>query len=363
MTVMSAPAKRNDPPRQVPERILFVRLSALGDLVFASPLIASARQAYPKAHLAWLVQPEWAPVLEHHPALDEVIVWPLLRWRRLLARGRLLALGREVLRAVHGLRAGRFDLALDVQGLLKSALPVWLSGAPRRIGLATREGGASLMTQVIDRGPDAHWISSEYRHLADSLGWPVQSFQLALYPGPAARADAEALLDAHDVMAGYIVLCPFTTRPQKHWLEQRWGLLARRLQASTGLRCLILGGPGDRDAAARIASQAGTAAVPLAGATSLLSAAALIRRAALLVGVDTGLSHMGIAFDRPTLLLFGSTCPYTETGRPNARVLYHPRGCSPCRRRPTCGGAFSCMRDIDVAEVAAAATELLAAPA
>lgn len=362
MTAEVTSAKEADQGRPRPQRILFVRLSALGDLVFASPLIASARQAYPEAHLAWLVQPEWAPVLAHHPALDEVIDWPLARWRRLLARGQLLALGREVLQAVRGLRARRFDWALDVQGLLKSALPVWLSGAPTRIGLATREGGAALMTQVVDRGSNHHQISSEYRHLADRLGWPTQRFQLALYPGSGACADADALLGAHRIGAGYIVLCPFTTRPQKHWLEPRWGLLARRLRRQTGLPCLILGGPNDRDAAARIAAQAEGAAVPLAGATSLLSAAALIHRAALLIGVDTGLSHMGVAFARPTLLLFGSTCPYTETGRANARVLYHARPCSPCRRRPTCDGAFSCMRDIEVAEVTVAAAQLLSAP-
>ena len=66
-----------------PRRVLLVRLSAIGDLVFASPLIASARHRYPNAHLAWLVQPECAPMLRHHPDLDEIIEWPLGRWRRL----------------------------------------------------------------------------------------------------------------------------------------------------------------------------------------------------------------------------------------------------------------------------------------
>jgi heptosyltransferase-1 len=69
---------------------------------------------------------------------------------------------------------------------------------------------------------------------------------------------------------------------------------------------------------------------------------------------------MGIAFNRPSVLLFGSTCPYTETGNANARVLYHPRPCSPCRRRPTCDGAFSCMRDIEVDEVISTLVELRA---
>jgi len=97
----------------------------------------------------------------------------------------------------------------------------------------------------------------------------------------------------------------------------------------------------------------------LVGGTSLLTAAALIKQARVLVGVDTGLSHMGIAFERPSVLLFGSTCPYTETGSARARVLYHRRDCSPCRRRPTCAGAFSCMREIEVDEVMITLAELL----
>jgi heptosyltransferase-1 len=118
-----------------------------------------------------------------------------------------------------------------------------------------------------------------------------------------------------------------------------------------GLPVAVLGGPGDREAAALIAADAAGAAVALAGRTSLLEAAALIERSRALVGVDTGLGHMGIAFKRPTLLLFGSTCPYTDTGRAEARVLYHAMECSPCKRRPTCGGVYHCMRAIGVDDV------------
>jgi heptosyltransferase-1 len=113
----------------------------------------------------------------------------------------------------------------------------------------------------------------------------------------------------------------------------------------------MLGGPVDRGAAGRIRASGGPRLIDLAGETSLLQAAALIDRSALLVGVDTGLSHLGIAYGRPSLLLFGSTCPYLDTSRANARVLYHPLPCSPCRRTPTCNGEFTCMQSIAVNEV------------
>jgi heptosyltransferase-1 len=158
------------------------------------------------------------------------------------------------------------------------------------------------------------------------------------------------------------VICPFTTRPQKHWFEERWAELAGRLTADLGLPVVMLGGPADREAAARIRAQAGEGLIDLAGGTGLLEAAATIARASLVVAVDTGLGHMGIAFGRPSLLLFGSTCPYRDTTHANARVLYHPLPCSPCRRRPTCGGELTCMKLIAVDEVVSAAREVMSSP-
>lgn len=185
---------------------------------------------------------------------------------------------------------------------------------------------------------------------------------MALVSGEEDRAFARDLIARQGWGAGYVVICPFTTRPQKHWFEERWADLAARLHQELGLPVLMLGGPADREAAARIAQRTATVGpglTDLAGGTSLLQAAALIEASRLVIGVDTGLSHMGIAFGRPTLLLFGSTRPYLDTGRANARVLYHPLTCSPCKRRPTCGGSYDCMRRIGVDEVLSAARDLL----
>lgn len=337
------------------QRILVVRLSAIGDIVFASPMVAALRRAYPQAHIAWLAQPECAPLLRHHPGLDEVITWPYREWQDLWRQRRWATLARGVQGFRKDLAAHRFDLALDLQGLLKSGVLTWLSRARERVGLGSREGSQWLMTQVVPRGGDPDRIGSEYLYLAERLGLPVADFQMAVHYSAAEAGRAEDLIQAHGLAAGYAVICPFTTRPQKHWLPQRWGDLARRLRAELDLRPVMLGGPADRLAAAEIRAQAGTGLVDLVGQTSLLEAAALIQPAALVVAVDTGLGHMGIAFARPSLLLFGSTCPYRDTTRHNARVLYHRLPCSPCKRRPTCGGAFTCMRLIEVDEVLAAA--------
>lgn len=351
------------PPQ--PQRILLVRLSAIGDLVFASPLIDSFRAAYPRAYLAWLVQPGCAPLLRAHPGLDAVIEWPQPRLRALLAQGQWRALIQALSAQRHRLHARRFDLAVDVQGLLKSALPTRLSGASQRIGLDSREGSGWLMTQVIRTPSPDPRIGSEYRVLAEALKLPLGDFAMRVEPGETARAQAEAMIAQAGLHAGFALLCPFTTRAQKHWFEDRWIDLARQLrqppdEGGLGLPVRMLGAPADRKAAARLAQAAGEPLDIWVGATSLPLAMALIERARLVIGVDTGLSHMGLAARRPTVLLFGATRPYLDTGRPEARVLYHPRACSPCRRRPSCNGRFDCMGDIESEQVLAAARSALA---
>ncbi|MCC6208703.1 MAG: glycosyltransferase family 9 protein [Gammaproteobacteria bacterium] len=333
---------------QSPSRILIIRLSAIGDIVMASPLIKTLRRSYPNARLSWLAEPAAAGLLRDNPDLDEVIVWPRAEWRALWNARRYHAWWSAVRDFVRVLRRRRFDLVLDVQGLLKSAAWARLSGAPVRIGLGSREGGALLMTQVIARPRSDARIGSEYLHLARELGLDSGDFAMDIALG----ADDEAFARARAAETGpYAVLCPFTTRPQKHWFEERWPELAEQLRARFGLTPVLLGGPDAREAAARM-QQACPALRSQVGGTTLTQSAALIKHARCLIGVDTGLTHMGIAFNVPTVALFGSTRPYLDTTRANARVLYHRLECSPCRRHPTCGGAYTCMRLIEVNEVA-----------
>ncbi len=329
--------------------ILIVRLSAIGDIVFATPLIHALRSRYPEARLSWLVQPESAALLACHPELDEVIVWPRGEWSRLWRERRYRALWREVRAFRRELRRRRFDQALDVQSLMKSGFLTWLSGARERIGLGSREGSQWLMTRVIARGGEPKRIGSEYLDFAQRLGLPSENFEMRIGLSDDDLRYAEGIVETHRLAPGFVVICPFTTRPQKHWFPDAWRQLAGRIQERWGLPVVMLGGPGDREAAAEIA--AGLPLVNLAGETRLRQAAAVIARSELLVGVDTGLTHMGIALNRPTLCLFGSTRPYLDTTHANARVIYHALPCSPCKRRPTCQGRFDCMRSITPDEV------------
>lgn len=336
--------------------MLLVRLGARGDVVFASPLVRALRRRHPGARIVWVVEPASADLVRHHPEVDEVVVWPRPEWAALLRRGRVGALFRAVRSFRSRLRAEGADLALDLHGLARSAWVARLSGATEVVGLGAREGSRLLVDRVVPRDSgDTSRISSEYLHLAQVLGWDPGDFAPEVHPGPDALREAGELRARHGFEEPYAVLAPFTTRPQKHWREERWGPLADALHRGAGLRPVLLGGPSDREAASRIASAATGPLVDLAGATSLGGAAALVQEASLVVGVDTGLTHLGVAMARPTVALFGSTLPYTHApGRP-VTVLHTPMPCAPCRTRPTCGGAWTCMERLETASVLAAA--------
>ncbi len=350
-----------------PRRILIVRLSALGDIVMASGLIPALKTRFPDAELSWVCEAGCVPLLKHNPRLKEVIVWPRSEWEALLKAKRYLALWQSVRAFRARLRAERFDLVLDGQGLLKSGLIAWFTGAPRRISIIAREGSHRLMHEVVTPTPGADPVmGSEYRFLARHLGAPQGSFVHDLAVGEAPQTRARHALEEALRARGLdgltarplVVLAPFTTRPQKHWVEPRWAELAQALW-DQGLQPVVLGGPADRDAADRIVAE--LPQVPsLAGALKLDESVALIADAHLLVGVDTGLTHMGSALRVPTLALFGSTRPYLQGPTPLTRVMYDALPCSPCRRRPTCNGDFTCMKQLTVDRVTLQALELLA---
>lgn len=337
--------------------ILIVRTSAMGDIVMSSPLAEGLRRTYPRARICWLAEPQVGDLLTHNPSLDRVIVWPKAAWKKLIRSGRLLQLAREMGRFIAMLRAERFTMALDAQGLLRTRLLARASGAKRRIGFKSREPGWFLMTEMVAKGGKPRQMGSEYLHLLETLGCDSAGLAPRVHLSQQTREESAAALGKAGVAGAYAVCAPFTTRPQKHWVDRHWIELARGIRERLGMEPVWLGGPSDADRAARLAQEGG--GVALAGKTSLAVSAAIIEGAALVVGVDTGLVHLGTAFRVPTVALFGATRPYLETPSPVTTVLYHPFPCSPCRRSPTCDGRFPCMADISADEALAAAATLL----
>jgi len=347
------------------QRILLVRLSALGDVVHALPALATLRAALPAAKIGWLVEDRHAGALEGHPAIDRLFVF-----RR---RGGLAAV-----REVRGeLRAWRPDTAVDLQGNLKSGFLTRLSGAPRRIGLPpgeAREGSHLFATETVPPGAPQEHRSERALRLVRSLlpeGGATTRRDGALPPirPEAERSVAEALAargiavggavgSARDPATGggaYAVLVPGTSAfgAFKRWPAPRFGALAQRLRDERGLAVLVSFGPGEKPLAEAVVAASGGAAALAPETRDLHELAALLRGAALVVGADCGPVAMAGILGVETIALFGPKDPeiYRPPG-PRVRVAWKQVYCSPCRLRK-CGDPI-CMTTMEVDDVLAA---------
>lgn len=324
----------------------------------ALPMAAAIKKACTHAFVAWIVEPSMVDFLQAQPCVDLVLVWPKSRWKEFLKSRRLTTLAREVAQFRRRLKDLKFDTALDAQGLLRSRFLAALTGAPQRIGFDSKEPGRFLMTKILSKGPRTRTIATEYEHMMRSLGFLQDGFSLGLFIPEKDTLAARNLVLQTVGTQPYAVFALFTTRPQKHWIFERWVNLARSIFQEFGLRAVLLGGPHDAPAGQELV-QRSASAVNLAGKTSLLESAAVIQGAQLVIGVDTGLTHMAVALKKPTIALFGATCPYIHTRTRHAVVVYKPMPCSPCRRRPTCGHAYPCMAAIHEDDIMSRARRLL----
>ena len=330
-------------------RYLIVRLSALGDTLMSTPVAQALREAFPEAFLGWVVHRRCAPIVDGNPYLDRVHVWD----------GSV----RGFFRVVREIRQESYEVALDVQGLLKSALIPWLARIPRRIGFAdAREGAVRLLTHPLPPPPPAPFVAGRDLQLLTALGIPADpSRHRMLFPlSDRHRTTAlHRLTNLNLTPKNFVVLAPATTRPQKHWVAERWAKLAERLWHQLRLPSLLLAGKSDRPLLARIARQSAVP-LPLVDDLSLKESVALIEQAALLVGPDSFPIHAALAVGTPVIALFGPNDPFRFRAEKGVCVLEHALPCRPCGRHPICGGLFTCMRLIGVDEVIAAAEQLLA---
>lgn len=346
------------------DRILVVRLGALGDVVRTLPAVSALRAAYPGAHLAWLVEPASRGAVEGQPWVDEVLEFP----RGCLTDDlRRLRLGRFVARLagfVRALRGRRFDLVVDFHAIAKSALLARASGAAARVGYAApfaREGAAWLASARAVLA--ARRLPRFARNLAlvEFLGVPAAARQAPLrVSADARRALAEALGPA----PAPVVIHPGSSAstPHKRWSVEGWAAVARGL-AGEGWRVLVSHGPGgaERAIADAIVAAAGGAAQPAPATGSLAELAALLEHARLFLGSDSGPLHVASLVGTPVVQLLGPTDPVENAPHPGtpSRTVRVPVACSPCRRG--CAAA-TCMARIAPDAVLAAARTLLAAP-
>jgi heptosyltransferase-1 len=291
-------------------RLLLVRLSAFGDVVFCLPAAKALKTAFPGAEIAWAIEANLLPLLRGAPYVDRPLPVRTRRWRRAPAasRGEVRAFLREA-------RAFAPDVIVDAQGLFKSAWVTALVPAPRKIGFgrrtATERVNLLATRERIDPVERAH-VSDRMLALAEHLAGRGGFDPMPDVSHLAAAPDAG--VDAFVAAAGgpFALLQPFASTPAKEWGLKRFAALARAL-AAAGLRPVALWGPGEEARARALAESSGALLAPPTGPGA---AARLASRAALFVGGDTGPTQLAAAAGAPTVALFGPTDP----------ARYAPRG-------------------------------------
>lgn len=338
-------------------KVLVVKTSSMGDVIHTMPAVTEALRHRPDLVLDWCVEAPFAPLVRLHPGVNEVHEVELRRWRRRPWSG-------EVWRAVAALRerlrARRYDLVIDAQGLLKSVWIARAAGAPivgfdRR---SAREPLAVLAYHHRQAAPwDIHAVPRLLRLFASSLGYACDESAIDCgLKRPAAVADA----------ARVAFLLHGTQWPSKRWTTAQWGDLAQRLAERGFTPAATWSNAQEESLAREVARHAPT--TRLIPPTSLDRLADEIARAALVIGCDTGLTHLAAAFGVPVVGLFLSTAPgLTGPVGPRALTLTADLDCAPCLarhcRRVARGETAPCTATLTVDAVLDAADRALASAA
>jgi len=307
-------------------RIAILKLSALGDVIHALPVAHALRHRFPDARILWIVEARESLLLKDHPDLDEVIAVDTRKWRRRLwSPGGAREVGTELRRSIRRLRDERFDVAIDLQGLIKSGILTALTGAPFRIGFGSRRCREALnacFTNVrVVPPPSRIHVVDQYLALLEPLGVRAPRPRFHLPSSPEAEQRIEEFFADHGIKSRdrLVALNPGAGRPGKRWPLSHFRALAERLSVDAGARIVLLWGP-DEEALVREIADGLTVRPILGPRMSLTELAVLLRRCALMVGSDTGPLHLAAALGRPTLGLYGPTSgrrngPYGPTGR------------------------------------------------
>jgi lipopolysaccharide heptosyltransferase I len=342
LTAMATEQPTPEPPR----RVLIVLLGAIGDVVRALPLLGRIRRAWPRAHIAWAIEPKSLPILEHHSWLDEIILYD--RTRAPLAFSGYL---RRV-------RAGRFDLVVDLQRHLKSGITSVVSGAPDRIGFAapnTKEFNHLFSTRTIAPQPAMKLKLMQYQAFGDALGLATAPIEFGLSPTDDERARVNELLrDAPRPLMGVILGSSWPSRIYFPELTAR--AIATLSAANNGgapLYPVLIGTPEEAPLADDVMRHLdGAPALNLAGKTGLRDLIALFGECTTAFGPDSGPMHIAAAVGCPIVSLWGSTAP--QRSAPWGFDQYAIVGeipCHPCYLR-SCPIGRECMWRIDPAVVA-----------
>jgi heptosyltransferase-1 len=301
-------------------RILVIRLGSMGDVIHALPAVASLKHSFPHSHLSWIIKPQWAPLLAGNPYVDEII--PYTR----TAAG--------IRAAWRKLRGERFQLAVDLQGLIQSSLVAAAARPEKIVGLdrsQAREPLAALVYSTTVRTTASHRVD-QYLEIAAAAG---ATNMLTSFPLP--QGERESVLPD----GPFVLACPLAGWRAKQWPFEYWEELADGLR----MPLVLNGSPGAIETLARVPG----VQVHVSGIAGLIDAT---RRAAAVVGVDSGPLHMAAALGKRGVAIYGPTDPASHGPYGGTmRVLRAPDAVTSYKRRDEEDPAMRAVQPGEVLEV------------
>lgn len=345
----------------------------MGDIVHGLPAAALLKDRLPGLELSWLVEPAGIPLLADNPAVDKLIVFPKKQWLKQLRS--VSGIPATVVGAntfLRELKSSNYDAVLDLQGLLKSAVPGLLSGANLRFGFkGTREGAERLLTHALDVGnyfgPETHVVDHNLRlaeyasrvllgkdtsditgaathsYIYDAVRFPLPQ------PGHASQLKIEALAaSASPEGAPLIAFIPGTTWQTKIWPVEKWIELARLCLLRPNTRILLLGGASEREMNVQISAPFKERIINLTEKTEIPDLMALFAKTSLVVGADTGPLHLAAAVGRSRVIaIFGST-PSSRNGPYGAQCssISLKLDCQPCFEKTCPLKTLACLKEL-----------------
>ncbi|MDA8078040.1 MAG: lipopolysaccharide heptosyltransferase II [Nitrospiraceae bacterium] len=330
-------------------KILIIKPSSLGDVVHSLPFLNSVRQRFPEAEIHWVIAKGLEGLLEGHPLINRLIIINKDSWKRISRAGRTI---REFAEMAGMMRAEGYDLAVDLQGLLRSGLITLLSGARERIGFSeAREGSVLCYNRRVRGGADIHAVD-RYMKIAGSLGCDSSGI---VFSFPRFDDSMPAVVDGEALADTYAVIVPGARWDTKRWPAGRFGKVASMLPFPS----VVVGSAADVPLAELVVASSDGKARSLAGRTDLRGLMRVMKHACVVISNDSGPMHIAAGFNVPVVALFGPTsAERTGPYGPRHIVVRGAEPCAPCFRRK-CHN-LACMRAITTDMVMQAVRQLIA---
>ena len=296
---------------KLPQKILIIRLSAIGDVLHATPVARELKKLRPDSHISWLVSPPADKLLAQNPHIDELIIWDRHPLDESFAHFHIPTAFRELKKARALLKARRFDVVLDIQGLFLTGILSMLSGAKHRIGIHERhEGNPFFMSEMAPNIESPHKVR-RYLSVLQPLGYDQSAFTPGLTLKLPAKLHnfAAEFWQQHgiDTSRPILMVTIRTTWPDKNWEPKNFGQALNELPEK--VQIIFCGAPADEEFIKEAQAQIHRSSLSIAGQTSLMELAALLKTADLLLACDTGPLHIADAVGCRTLSLWGPTQP------------------------------------------------------